>query len=88
MAEPPVPEELAFEIPTESVIDLHMHWHGVLYCRESRSLAKTPKSERWTLNVDVSTRRNKLKHRHCAGVLYGRYTLQRVNVERSKFEKQ
>ena len=34
MAEPPVPEELAFEIPTESVIDLHMHWHGVLYCRD------------------------------------------------------
>ena len=55
MAEPPVPEELAFKIPTESVIDLRMHWHGVLYCRDHL--------RRVNLNVNVSTRMNELEHR-------------------------
>ena len=30
MAEPLVPEETAFKIPRESVVDLHMNWHDVL----------------------------------------------------------
>ena len=48
MAEPLVPEETAFNIPRESVVDLRMNWHGVLYRRDHLQI----------VNVDVSTRRN------------------------------
>ena len=55
MAEPLVPEETTFKILTESVINLRMHWHDVLSCRDLDHLQR--------MNGDDSTRRNEHRPR-------------------------
>ena len=46
MAEPLVPEETAFKIPRESVVDLPMNWHDVLYCRDHLQRVNVDEEER------------------------------------------
>ena len=65
MAEPLVPEETAFKIPRESVVDLRMNWHGVLYCQDHLQI----------VNVDVSTRRSEHRRPGCGSEHSGKVTI-------------